>query len=261
MIKLLIPMFAIASALCAQEREALAALEIAERLIDVDPEASLVLAKHTADADWSRRKWFWPVMLRAEIKLKEWDAAEALGAEAVREIDAGRLDDEIRFRRWYADALDHLHRVDEARKQRSILEAHAKAATLAAEIHEPPLPQLKFTAQYKGKVAIVLYWATWCTPCIGELDQLNVAYPNLRTRAEIVAVNADDSVSVIADFAKKHGYAFPAIASKEPLSTIPQLFVLDREGIVRFHINGFDDDGLFAQRLEWMVTAVAPAQH
>jgi thiol-disulfide isomerase/thioredoxin len=262
MMKLVVCLFVVACMLPAQEREALAALDKAQKLIDTNPGASLTIAENAAAADWSRRKWFWPVMLQAEVKLGKWDAAERLGSEAVKEIDAGRLfehadeiGDEVRFRRLFAEALEHRNRGEEARTQRRVMETRAKTATLAAEIHEPAPPQLQFAAQYKGRVAIVLFWATWCAPCIGELDQLNEVYAKLHSRAEIVAVSADDSATVIAAFAKKRGYAFSTIASKEAISTIPQLFVLDREGSVRFHIRGFDDDGLFMQRLDWMVAA------
>jgi thiol-disulfide isomerase/thioredoxin len=262
MMKLVVCFFVVACMLPAQEREALTALNKAQKFVDSDPAASLSIAENAAAADWSRRKWFWPVMLQAEVKLAKWESAERLGSEAVKEIDAGRLfehadeiGDEVRFRRLFAETLEHRSRAEDARVQRRVMETRAKAATLAAEIREPAPPQLKFAMPYKGRVAIVLYWATWCAPCIGELDQLNEVYAKLHARAEIVAVSADDSATVIAAFAKKRGYAFSAIASKEALSTIPQLFVLDREGTVRFHIRGFDDDGLFMQRLDWMVEA------
>jgi hypothetical protein len=37
---------------------------------------------------------------------------------------------------------------------------------------------------------------------------------------------------------------------------IPQLYVIDRAGNLRFHLTGFDDDGIFGQRLDWMLAAI-----
>jgi hypothetical protein len=36
---------------------------------------------------------------------------------------------------------------------------------------------------------------------------------------------------------------------------IPQLYVFDPQGNIRFHCRGFDDDGFFAQKLDWMIEA------
>jgi thiol-disulfide isomerase/thioredoxin len=250
--------------LCGQEREALSALERAGKLIDSDAAASLAVAEHAAAADWSRRKWFWPLMLQAQVKLAQWEAAERLGSEGVKEIEGGwlfehpdEIADEVRFRRRFAEALEHRNRGEEARAQRQMIEKRAKAALLATEIHEPAPPYLKNAEQHKGKPVIALFWATWCAPCVSELDQLNTAYPSLRDRAIVLAVDADDTPMVITAFKEKHGYAFPTLPTKDAVSTIPQIFVLDRTGVVRFHIAGFDDDGLFANRLEWMVEAIS----
>jgi peroxiredoxin len=120
----------------------------------------------------------------------------------------------------------------------------------------------------RGKIAIVLFWATWCAPCMQELDALNRIYPRLRDRADVKAVNVDDKLEVVRELAKNHDLAFPIFTSEGSQVTlytnaatiqdpnIPQLYVIDRAGSVRFHLTGFDDDGVFAQRLDWMLGAI-----
>ncbi len=275
-------LFAFACMLPAQEREALDALAKAEKWIDSDPAASLATAESAAAADWSRRKWFWPVMLRAQVKLGKWDAADSLGTEAVKEIEAGRLFEhadeiggEVRFRFLFADALEHRGRVAEARAQRSRAEERAKAALLAT-LGSTAAKLLRVKDldgnvvslhDRKGKVVIALFWATWCAPCMRELDAIKGVYPRLRDRAEVLAINVDDMPEVVKNFAKSHELGFSVFTAKGSEvfsytngatledSNIPQLYVIDREGDIRFHVTGFDDDGLFALRVGWMIEA------
>ncbi len=48
-------------------------------------------------------------------------------------------------------------------------------------------------SQYKGKVVIVDFWATWCGPCLAELPNLKKIYEKYHDRGlEIVGVNLDD---------------------------------------------------------------------
>jgi thiol-disulfide isomerase/thioredoxin len=118
-------------------------------------------------------------------------------------------------------------------------------------------------AQFRGKPLILSFWATWCTFCYGELAELNEFESSGGTEAAILAVSVDVEKEKVAPFAAQRGYRFPIAISDGSgesaygTSSIPQLYVLDAAGNIRFHLEGYPADGLFLDKLRWMVGAAA----
>jgi thiol-disulfide isomerase/thioredoxin len=93
----------------------------------------------------------------------------------------------------------------------------------------------------KGKVVLVVFWATWCPPCQRELPELQRLYERYRSKGfEILALSIDADRFVVEEFWKDHEYAFP-VAMKAPAHTAafgpvrgtPTLYLLDRNGVLR----------------------------
>lgn len=57
---------------------------------------------------------------------------------------------------------------------------------------------LKSNFAEKDKIYVFSFWATWCAPCINELDELNELLPvwKKELNVEIIAVSTDDSRTV-----------------------------------------------------------------
>ena len=94
---------------------------------------------------------------------------------------------------------------------------------------------------------IVDFWATWCGPCIAELENLKRIYSQYHQRGlEIVGVNLDDSREGLQDFLSQHELPWPVLhdAPQSPAShghplaryygitALPTLILVDREGRV-----------------------------
>jgi thiol-disulfide isomerase/thioredoxin len=150
---------------------------------------------------------------------------------------------EAKVRELYAAALDHTGNSTEARRQRGTARtldqpdssqnarrlANLKASMLASEIDQP----VHFPAS--DRVQMIAFWADWCTLCKPELDRL-ARYSN--PRAKILTLNADHLDPALRE------YGQPAL---------PQLYIVDFAGHIRFHVTSFDDGHVFARELDWMI--------
>ncbi|MBK8051722.1 MAG: TlpA family protein disulfide reductase [Saprospiraceae bacterium] len=68
----------------------------------------------------------------------------------------------------------------------------------------------------KGKITIVSFWATWCTPCKRELDVLNELYSEWVEKYDIqlLAITIDDArgLSKVPSMVKTKGWEFTVLA-------------------------------------------------
>lgn len=119
------------------------------------------------------------------------------------------------------------------------------------------------TANLKGKVVFINFWASWCPPCRAEMPSLNQLYLNLREDKNYVFlfVNEDEDKSKGIDYIEKHDLSIPFYSIAGEISsviyngTLPTTVVLDKEGkIVLKHLGiGRYDTDEFMQQLKQLL--------
>src|SRR3954463_12795480 len=69
-------------------------------------------------------------------------------------------------------------------------------------------------ADYKGRYVVLNFWATWCVPCIQEIPEI-AAFAKAHPEVVVigVAVDAEDNLAKVKQFAAKTGHDYPLVFS------------------------------------------------
>ena len=123
-------------------------------------------------------------------------------------------------------------------------------------LHNQPAPTFEFhlladdsrksIGDYKGKLVLLNYWATWCAPCIKEMPELNKLQSKYGDQGLVVIALSDEDKERLIRFSEKKPFTVTAAYSKEfnwadIQSERPMSFLIDKEGfIVDYFTGGYD---------------------
>ena len=101
-------------------------------------------------------------------------------------------------------------------------------------------------SDYRGRVVLVNFWATWCEPCREEMPSLERLQKQLGKESFVVlAVNVDEPEARIAKFLSAMPLDFPVLLDAGSTLTrgwkvrvLPASFVIGPEGRVRYSVTG-----------------------
>lgn len=102
-------------------------------------------------------------------------------------------------------------------------------------------------SDFRNKVVMVHFWATWCPPCVEEMPTIEKLYRDFPDKdLEILAVSVDEGgPEAVRSFLKTNKLALPvlldpgaAVSKSYGTYKFPETYILDRSGIVRYKVIG-----------------------
>jgi len=136
----------------------------------------------------------------------------------------------------------------------AVLPAHAQAQELKpwAGVITPALelPDLEGKphrlADYRGRVVLVNFWATWCVPCREEMPSIERLRASLQGRPfTVLAVNLAEPESRIRKFLEAVPVSFPVLLDRNAQTAkawqarvLPATFIVGPDGVVRYQYYG-----------------------
>ena len=101
-------------------------------------------------------------------------------------------------------------------------------------------------SQYRGKIVLLNFWATWCKPCTTEMPAMQRTYDRLREKGFVVlAVNELEDDAEVREHIKQYGHTFPVlmdrdnkVANQFGVYGLPVSVFIDEQGVVQEYIKG-----------------------
>ncbi len=141
----------------------------------------------------------------------------------------------------------------------------------ALSIVQPPRPAPNFTlpdldgkphrlSDYRGKVVLVNFWATWCPPCRAEMPSIEKLYLSLRNKPfAVLALDQGESLNQVFAYMGQLSPSptFPVLLDSKSAAAhafgvmgIPTSYLIDPRGdIVRQAVGGRDFDAVAMRRV------------
>ena len=99
---------------------------------------------------------------------------------------------------------------------------------------------------YKGKVTVVNFWATWCPPCVEEIPSLNRLREAMQGKPfELISIDYAEDTQRVKKFLQQVNVDFPVlldsdgkVAASWGALVFPSTFVIGPDGMIYYGVNG-----------------------
>ena len=101
-------------------------------------------------------------------------------------------------------------------------------------------------SQFRGKIVLVNFWATWCKGCTMEMPAMQAAFDRLRDKGFVIlAIDELESDAEVRTHIRQHGYTYQVlmdrdnkVANQFGVFGLPVSVFIDQEGRVQEYVKG-----------------------
>ncbi len=113
-------------------------------------------------------------------------------------------------------------------------------------------------ASYRGKVVLLNFWATWCTPCRGEIPQFIDYQSKYGPQGlQLIGISMDDDAKPVHDFYQQFKMNYPVAIGSATLAEsyggvlgLPVTFLIGRDGRIAAKYVGAAEMPVLQQKIE-----------
>jgi cytochrome c biogenesis protein CcmG, thiol:disulfide interchange protein DsbE len=121
-------------------------------------------------------------------------------------------------------------------------------------------------SNYRGKLVLLNFWATWCGPCLTEIPRFNNWQIKYAAQGlQVVGVSMDDNAASVQKAARKLQFTYPVVMGDEKLGEqyggvlgLPISYLIGPDGKVIDRLQGETDLNAFEKRI---TTLLASQKH
>ncbi len=111
-------------------------------------------------------------------------------------------------------------------------------------------------SDYKGKVILLNFWATWCPPCKAEIPSFMKLYDEQSDQVVIIGVSVDDTPQDVLDFLKRTPITYPIVMADDSFyavfgtpDAVPTTFFISPSFHVVDQLTGIESETYFRQKI------------
>jgi thiol-disulfide isomerase/thioredoxin len=100
-------------------------------------------------------------------------------------------------------------------------------------------------ADLRGKVVVLNFWASWCSPCVEELPILNKLAADAADKVVVLGVNYKEASWSVDRFTQAHAFGYPVLLDKNgehftrwTNGVMPTTVLIGRDGKPRWRVIG-----------------------
>lgn len=110
-------------------------------------------------------------------------------------------------------------------------------------------------SDYRDKIVLLNFWATWCPPCVNEMPDMQKLQDDFGDEFVILAISLGEERSILEEFQNVNDYTFKIGFDEKgvtgyPVRAFPTTFLLNREGAIEKVLEGSRPYDFYAPLIE-----------